>query len=89
MANIENCDLVVLGAGGAGLLAAVKAADLSGKKVIVLEKAKKAGGCTWYSGASPRPGGAGGAENDAQFRSVMKQLWWRVNIIPIHIQFIA
>ena len=76
--NILDCDLVVLGAGGAGLLAAVKAADLSGKKVIVLEKAKKAGGCTWYSGASPRPGGSSGAQLDARFRQTMKDLWWRV-----------
>jgi fumarate reductase flavoprotein subunit len=39
-----SCDLVVLGAGGSGLIAAVRAAQLSGKKVIVLEKAKKPGG---------------------------------------------
>lgn len=39
-------DLVVLGAGGSGLIAAVKYAQLTGKKVIVLEKAKKPGGNT-------------------------------------------
>lgn len=44
-----ECDLVVLGAGGSGLVAAVKAADLTGKKVIVLEKAKKPGGCTYFA----------------------------------------
>lgn len=42
----RSCDLVVLGAGGSGLVAAVRAAQLSGKKVIVLEKAKKPGGNT-------------------------------------------
>lgn len=42
----KNCDLVVLGAGGSGLVAAVRAAQLSGKKVIVVEKAKKIGGNT-------------------------------------------
>lgn len=42
----KECDLVVLGAGGSGLVAAVRAAQLSGKKVIVLEKAKKPGGNT-------------------------------------------
>jgi succinate dehydrogenase/fumarate reductase flavoprotein subunit len=47
--NIINCDLVVLGAGGCGLVAAVKAADVSGKKVIVLEKAKKPGGATTFA----------------------------------------
>ena len=44
-----DCDLVVLGAGGSGLVAAVKAADVSGKKVIVLEKAKKPGGSTIFA----------------------------------------
>jgi len=79
--NVMNCDLVVLGAGGAGLLAAVKAKDLSGKKVIILEKAKKAGGCTWFSGAAPGPGlgGSNAEQLDSRFRSVMKELWWRVN----------
>ncbi len=40
----KTCDLVVLGAGGSGLTAAVRAAQLSGKKVIVLEKAAFTGG---------------------------------------------
>ncbi len=45
-----DCDLCVIGAGGAGLVAGVKAADLSGKKVIILEKAKKAfGGSTTFA----------------------------------------
>ena len=48
--NIMDCDLVVLGAGGAGLIAAVKAYDVSGgKKIIVLEKAKKPGGATTFA----------------------------------------
>lgn len=42
----KTCDLVVLGAGGSGLVAAVRAAQRSGKKVIVVEKAKKIGGNT-------------------------------------------
>jgi len=48
--KIMDCDLVVIGAGGAGLAAAVKAADVSGKKVIILEKAKKPGGATYFAG---------------------------------------
>lgn len=41
----KQADLVVLGAGGSGLVAAVRAAQ-TGKKVIVLEKASKIGGNT-------------------------------------------
>lgn len=38
------CDIVVLGGGGSGLVAAARAAELSGGRVIVLEKGKIAGG---------------------------------------------
>lgn len=41
-----TADAVILGAGGSGLVAAVRFAELTGKKVIVLEKAKKPGGST-------------------------------------------
>jgi hypothetical protein len=40
----KECDLVVLGGGGSGMVAAVRAAQLSGKKVIVLEKDSATGG---------------------------------------------
>jgi len=43
-AEKKSCDLVVLGGGGSGLVAAVRAAELTGKKVIVLEKAAFTGG---------------------------------------------
>jgi fumarate reductase flavoprotein subunit len=46
----RNCDLLVLGGGTSGLIAAAIAAELSGKKVIVLEKAKKPGGSGLYAG---------------------------------------
>ena len=39
----RECDVLVLGGGGAGLVAGVRAAE-SGKKVIILEKAKFLGG---------------------------------------------
>jgi succinate dehydrogenase/fumarate reductase flavoprotein subunit len=44
-----DCDVVVIGAGGTGMIAAVRAAELTGKKVIVLEKAKKPGGATIFA----------------------------------------
>jgi succinate dehydrogenase/fumarate reductase flavoprotein subunit len=47
--KIMDCDLAVIGAGGYGMICAVKAADLlSGKKVIILEKAKNPGGATIF-----------------------------------------
>lgn len=50
----KECDLLVVGAGGSGLICAVKTAQETGKKVIVLEKAPKIGGNTWYaSGFQP------------------------------------
>jgi len=65
--KVMDSDLVVLGAGGAGLVAAVRASECSGKKVIVLEKAKKTGGATYFAGGpgvghpmgGPGPGGPG------------------------------
>jgi len=50
----KSCDILVIGAGGSGLIAAARAAYLSGKKVIVMEKARKIGGSGWYS-ARVRP----------------------------------
>jgi fumarate reductase flavoprotein subunit len=44
-----DCDLVVLGAGGSGLVAGVRAFDLTKKKVIILEKTKKPAGCTYFA----------------------------------------
>lgn len=39
-----DCDIVVLGAGGAGIVAAARGACLSNKKIIVVEKANYIGG---------------------------------------------
>lgn len=47
--KVENADVVIVGAGGAGLSAAVTAA-MAGKKVVLLEKNGFAGGNTSVSG---------------------------------------
>ena len=57
-----TCDIVVVGAGGAGLSAAVAAAETDGsQKIIVLEKQGIIGGNTNYS-----TGGINAAETDVQ-----------------------
>lgn len=45
----KEADLAIVGAGGSGLVCAVKFAQLTGKKVIVLEKAREVGGNTWFA----------------------------------------
>jgi fumarate reductase flavoprotein subunit len=45
----KSCDMVVVGGGASGLIAAAIAADMSKKKVIVLEKAKNPGGSGFYA----------------------------------------
>ena len=40
----KTCDIIVLGGGGSGLVAAARAAELSGGRVVVLEKSKVLGG---------------------------------------------
>ncbi len=56
-----TCDIVVVGAGGAGLSAAVAAAETENLKIIVLEKQGIIGGNTNYS-----TGGINAAETDQQ-----------------------
>ena len=47
--KMMDCDLLVLGAGGSGLVAGNRAFDLTGKKVVILEKAPKPAGCTYFA----------------------------------------
>lgn len=47
-----EADVVVLGAGVSGIVAAARVAHLSHKKVILLEKAAKFGGSGWFAGFS-------------------------------------
>ncbi len=46
---VKTCDVVVLGAGGAGIVAANRAQD-AGKSVILVEKMHEVGGSSWYAG---------------------------------------
>ena len=55
-----TADIVVLGAGAGGTIAAVRVAELTGGKVVVLEKAKKPGGSGWFAGFMLSIGGGPG-----------------------------
>lgn len=55
-----EADCVVIGAGAGGTVAAVKLAELTGKKIIVLEKAKRYGGSGWFAGFMISDGPMGG-----------------------------
>lgn len=51
----KSCDFVVVGGGAAGLVAAARYAELTGKRVIVLEKNRRVGGGGYFAvGLSPR-----------------------------------
>lgn len=45
----KSCDLVVVGGGAAGLIAAARFAELTGRKVVVLEKNRKPGGGGYFA----------------------------------------
>ena len=57
----ETCDLVIIGAGGAGMTAALQAADLGVENIIILEKTGSTGGNT-----SRATGGMNAAKTAAQ-----------------------
>jgi len=81
----KTCDLVVLGGGGSGMVAAVRAAQLTGKKVIVLEKASATGGAAQYAATIRTFGSKWQADRNlpdttTEFaRNMMDQVYWRLD----------
>jgi fumarate reductase flavoprotein subunit len=81
----KSCDLVVLGGGGSGMVAAVRAAQLTGKKVIVLEKAGSTGGGALLAGTIRTFGSKWQAERNlpdttAEYaRDMMDLVYWRLD----------
>ena len=68
-----SADVVVLGAGAAGIVAAARAAQLIGGRVILLEKAKKYGGSGWFAGFSA-PAEDGGSVMPPMFEKAREKL---------------
>jgi fumarate reductase flavoprotein subunit len=84
----RECDFLVIGGGLSGLVAATIAADLSGKgkKIIVLEKAKRVGGSGFYPSTGIKLFGtkwqrdAGDPDQmDDSIRSAMDVTRWELN----------
>jgi fumarate reductase flavoprotein subunit len=81
----RSCDMLVVGGGTAGLIAAAIAADLSKKKVIILEKAKRPGGSGYYAGfirffSTKWQRDAGAPDQmDDYIRSAMNITRWELN----------
>jgi fumarate reductase flavoprotein subunit len=84
-----ECDLVVIGSGGTGMVAAGHAATM-GAKVIVLEKNKKPGGNTWFAVGTRYINSKRGRENgmgdlrDEMFRECMAKTQWRKDPRTVH-----
>ena len=82
--SVIDCDLVVIGSGGAGLTAAVKAKHMGVKNVVLLEAGVKTGGCTWYCGWScsntkwHKEAGYPDTTDD-MFRQMMRRCNWVVD----------
>jgi succinate dehydrogenase/fumarate reductase flavoprotein subunit len=82
--KVMDCDLLVIGAGGTGSICAGKAADLlPGKRVIVLEKAKRPGGATIFghgAGISDSTWQRNAGEEPKEPQELTGQFWdWLVS----------
>jgi fumarate reductase flavoprotein subunit len=81
----KDCDLVVLGGGASGIVAAVRAAQLSGKKVVVLEKDSVTGGGGRYAAGIRTFGSKWQAKRNLEnpaieyARQMMDSVYWRLD----------
>lgn len=80
-----TCDVLVVGGGGSGLVAAVRAAEVSGKRVVVMEKAKAPGGgmqfaCSMRIFRSKWQKERNIEDKTAEYiRSMMDHTYWRLD----------
>jgi fumarate reductase flavoprotein subunit len=81
----KSCDLVVLGGGGSGMVAAVRAAQFTGKKIIVLEKASTTGGAAQFAATIRTFGSKWQADRNLPdttteyARNMMDSVYWRLD----------
>lgn len=90
MTRSETCDIIVVGGGGAGFCAAMRAVEL-GKKVVLLEKAPSVGGSAAMArgvgavGARDQRASAGGQFTTAQMmQDWMEQTNYMANFALVH-----
>jgi fumarate reductase flavoprotein subunit len=81
----KSCDVVVLGGGGSGMVAAVRAAQLTGKKVIILEKDSATGGAGQFANSTRTFGSKWQAKRNLPdttieyARDMMDLVYWRLD----------
>jgi len=81
----KSCDLIVLGGGGSGMVAAVRAAQQTGEKVIVLEKGPATGGAALFAGTIRTFGSKWQADRKLPdtttdyARDMMDLVYWRLD----------
>ena len=93
-----EADIVIIGAGGAGLSAAIEAVENGAEKVVVLEMTAKTGGALNYTSGSMSAAGTiiqkeDGIEDTEKTRTIVSELMgkkpeFRFKFITEHAQFV-